>query len=935
MSIARRGLSVLVAALWSSSALAGEVPLYQPAPDWVTLAALPDTKAGASSPPILIFDSQQRIAKDTLWTYRDSATRVSTTEMLNQLATLTLPWMPDKGDLIIHELAIIRGSERVDLLAQGKTFTVLRREQNLEQRELTGLLTATMAVEGLRVGDVLRLRYTSTVKDAALDGRVQSSLLVPSSPLRLGFGRARIQWEEGSAAAWKLLATGDAKPEKKGQFTELNLTLPLAKQPDMPGDAPARYQNLPLLEVSTFANWADVSRVMAPLYQTKDLIAEGSPLAAEADAIMKARSKPIERAQLALQLVQDKIRYLALGMNGGNYVPQKPTQTWDSRYGDCKAKTLLLLSLLHRMGIEAEPVVAHTELGDLVKTRLPAAGAFNHVIVRAVIDGESLWLDGTGLGSRLEDIHDTPPFRTVLPLRMEGADLMPVPMHANARPAIDLTIESDQTASLDLPSPFTATALVRGQLSSVVTMAQAQLDKERQDDIVRRFFGRFLRGATFSDLEIVSDPQGATATLKAKGVQPPGWRIDGKKIKLGFSRTIEGIAFAPQRTRAAWAQIPVATANPLGTQYHLRIRLPDGGKGYALEGEPDSNLTVAGNIVSRKTRLEGGVLSVDERQDSTGAEIPVDQIPVERNRLSVEAAKAPRIVAPANATRQWDLTKGDPKGATQVATAETIYAKAIADNVDEKRAPPLLQRAGLFVALGNREAALKDLDQAMGIEADLGTYLRRASVKRDLGDLAGAQADVDAARDLNPSDFGATVLAANIRGERGDVDGALALLDERIDLGGETKAEYQESKANVMGEYGDATGALALVEELLADKPQDGGLLNARCWIKGTRSVGIDTALADCVTAVERDKSGFAALDSRALMYFRLGRYQDALTDLNAVLELAPGLAESRYMRAVVLTALNRKSEAQADLAIARRIRPRIDVAYARYGIKP
>ena len=128
---------------------------------------------------------------------------------------------------------------------------------------------------------------------------------------------------------------------------------------------------------------------------------------------------------MALELVQDKVRYLFNGMEEGNYVPQTPTQTWSVRYGDCKAKTLLLLAMLRELGIEAEAVLANSQLGDWLPRRLPTPGAFDHVIVRATIGGESLWLDGTGSGARLADLGDVPAFRHALPLRAAGAELAP------------------------------------------------------------------------------------------------------------------------------------------------------------------------------------------------------------------------------------------------------------------------------------------------------------------------------------------------------------------------------------------------------------------------------------------------------------------------------------------------------------------------------
>ena len=101
----------------------------------------------------------------------------------------------------------------------------------------------------------------------------------------------------------------------------------------------------------------------------------------------------------ALQLVQDQISYLANGMDGGNYIPQDAEFTWAKRYGDCKAKSVLLLALLKQMGIEAEPVLVASSGGDALPELLPVPGDFDHVIVHAVIGGTDYWLDGTNTGS--------------------------------------------------------------------------------------------------------------------------------------------------------------------------------------------------------------------------------------------------------------------------------------------------------------------------------------------------------------------------------------------------------------------------------------------------------------------------------------------------------------------------------------------------------
>src|SRR3546814_7572702 len=94
----------------------------------------------------------------------------------------------------------------------------------------------------------------------------------------------------------------------------------------MPDDAPLRFRRAPGREFSTFASWADLSRTIAPLYATAGTIRDSGALAAEVDRIAAATSDPKARADAALRLVQNEIRYLYRGMENGNYVPQAPEE---------------------------------------------------------------------------------------------------------------------------------------------------------------------------------------------------------------------------------------------------------------------------------------------------------------------------------------------------------------------------------------------------------------------------------------------------------------------------------------------------------------------------------------------------------------------------------------------------------------------------------
>ncbi|MFC3582058.1 DUF3857 domain-containing protein [Sphingomonas hylomeconis] len=917
------------------TAQAGDKPLYAPAPAWVKPApAIDAAKLSADAPIFLIMDSQQRLQDGEVASYSAQAARISSPQMLDAFGTVKLPWQPDKGDLTIHSAEIIRGTEHIDLLKGGDRFSVLRREEQLEQRMMNGMLTATMAVEGLRVGDVLYLAYSQTQKDMTLQGNVQAFAQLPADPVRAAFGRVRLLWPQGQDVRWKVSAAAPVpQVTTAGGYRELTMTVPLAKQPDMPGDAPPRFTRLPLIEATSFTDWSGISKIMAPLYAHEGLIAANSPLAGEVAKIAAAEQDPLKRAALALQLVQEKVRYLFKGMDNGNYVPQAPTQTWAARYGDCKAKTLLLLAILADLGIEAEPVLANSQLGDWVPERLPTPGAFDHVLVRATVAGESLWLDGTGSGTLLADIRDTPPFRTVLPLRPAGAALIPLAMRASARPEITADLQRDESAGLNLPAPFTLSVTMRGPLAQTLRGVQGQIGKEQLAAMASQMAAPFVgSGATIVTRGIRFDDAAGTATVTAGGIAYPSWERENERYRTTLDPALNELSFDPDRHRAAWRDIPVSTGNPEHYVMHLRVRLPDGGKGFALEGPPTMADTLVGKRIERSTSLADGAITSDIRQISSGAEIPVAEIGVARQKLAQAKQHMLRAVAPAAYPPEWQTVQAG-RQAKAFDPILALYKQGIADQPD--KAEGFTNRAWFYERIYDRTAAIADIGRAIAIEPTVSSYLWRARLYRTLGDKQKALADIMAARTIDPGSSDAIGQLAELYVDTGAKDKALALVDARIDEGGKDKTGFMQSKAELLGRLGDKDAAIRTIDAAIAESPGNPELLNGRCWLKGTMNVMLDTALKDCTKAIALSDSSEKVLDSRAMVYFRLNQFDDALADLDAALDQSPGLAASLYMRGVIHKKQGDSKAAALDLAAARMIAPLIDERYGQYGIVP
>lgn len=107
------------------------------------------------------------------------------------------------------------------------------------------------------------------------------------------------------------------------------------------------------------------------------------------------RRRRVGRAVQGLRLVQESLRYHSVGVGDGGYRPRAVETIWETRYGDCKDASRLLVAVLRRMGIEAAPALVNTRVGPDLEHEPPNATAFDHCIVRLTVDGGNWWVDPT------------------------------------------------------------------------------------------------------------------------------------------------------------------------------------------------------------------------------------------------------------------------------------------------------------------------------------------------------------------------------------------------------------------------------------------------------------------------------------------------------------------------------------------------------------
>ncbi len=537
------------------------------------------------------------------------------------------------------------------------------------------------------------------------------------------------------------------------------------------------------LQVSDYARWEDVSREFAPLYAKAETLGPDSPLKAEVAKIAAASSDPETRAAAALTLVQEDVRYVFKGMNLGGFVPTDADLTWRRRYGDCKAKSVLLVALLRELNISAEVAMVSVARGHDVADSLPGALIFDHVFVRATIGGQVYWLDPTRLHDSDLELIAMPRYVSALPINDQGADLELLSAPKPDKPLREYHIAYDASAGPKALTPVHIEYIFRGEAARNEYRRFVKLDDaDRQRSLkasipvaIRRTFDvskvafvydhatheahETLDGSTF--LPWVADP--ATGAL--------AFAVDRSAVVSNSSPTVtpapvplppvihpqpHSLKELAQIAPELGQPIPPPIVVPMPTppvvvpmiappspytlslsdwQYDrtiVTIILPRGGAGFTVDGA-DINKSVIGHDYVRTAAIKDGVFTMDLSSRTTQRDLSPSQETQARHDMIGFGD---------------DVKLKAPVGFKPSLVETEIRVKRSADTPEQFR-----DRADARLETGDYDGAMKDLDAALKLKADDASTINlrcflRAEANRD---LPAALTDCDRAVGLAPT----------------------------------------------------------------------------------------------------------------------------------------------------------------------------------------
>ena len=462
-----------------------------PTPAWVTpveAGAVDDKLLGQISEGAyyLLSDTQIRALTDDKIVYRHLASKAINATGVETVASIEIGFDPSYQRLTLHSLDVIRNGKAMHRLTSA-TVRILQRETELELRIYDGSKTANVFLDDIREGDIVEYSYSLRGRNPVFgSANTGSSNLQFGVPVARCFVRLLLPTDRTTQVSTRNSTQQPVVNERDGyrEYVWDNRNIPAL---DTEKGAPGWYDPYARAQWSDYANWAAVARWAQPLYQVPSNL--GPALTAEVERIAKSEKVPTQRLLAALRWVQGQVRYMGVEIGPGSHAPTAPSIVFDRRFGDCKDKSLLLVSMLDRLGIEAHPALVNTRVGRGLLKRLPSPGIFDHAIVSARIDGRTVWLDPTRATQKADLAHlYQPDFDVALVVDPATTELTSMKNAAAPVPRHTMHATFDASAGFDKPVHLTFVSVVEGDAAESL---RSKLASSNVEDLQKNYLNYY------------------------------------------------------------------------------------------------------------------------------------------------------------------------------------------------------------------------------------------------------------------------------------------------------------------------------------------------------------------------------------------------------------------------------------------------------------
>lgn len=775
-----------------------------PLPAWADVLPIPPAAATRRAVAVRLDDTHLLVGEKPVILV-NVAQQVLDPGALGQIGQISMQFIPQYQKLVLHKVAILRGDQVIDQTTTAQV-RFLQREAGLEQGIYSGVITASMLLSDIRVGDTLHLQYSIEGANPIFGGRYaqgvpwQRTMPVQLRRVTLNTPEVRqVQWQWNSD-----LAAPTIKPEasvrngmRRLRFEERDVPA-VELEPMLPRSAiPLRW-----LQFSEFADWAAVARWAEPLFPSDEpLPPELVPLV---QRWLRLPSRA-DQASQALQWVQSEIRYYSVSLGESSHRPHSPAEVLRNRYGDCKDKSFLLMRLLQSLGIPAHAVLASLSSPQGPGKVLASPLAFDHAVVLAKIDGRDFYLDPTRLGQRgpLDRMGQGLEDARVLVVDGRETTALSTVQSPNRREIFrnDLS-EKFKLDAFGEDGELEAQQQFTGLAAETLRLTVARFDPPRLQRLLvtaleRRYPGIGIIGAP----ELTDEVDQNRITIRAKFKVPQLATVDNGNWVMRFAPTNmqNTIALPPSAARTFALGMP---SFPVAVSYNAEMQWP---ASVSAVLDPATQRIANPAFTAEVTRsFRGNVSKTALRFEPLAASVAAKDVPT----MLADAKTMERAVGGLMVVAPNQVKDGGFLG---------IGRKTLQDNL-LARAKATVERTGK--AIGSSQLGGEDLAQALCL---------RSEAQTELGNSADALKDAQEAVRQAPSLGSAWVCQGNANWARGEFAAASNDFGKALAFGANAaNIYYRRGQARFFeGKLEQAADDFA---KAVADRPEASEKAYAQLW---------------------------------------------------------------------------------------------------------
>ncbi len=557
---------------FSSLSLAKVQLQFGPTPAWVkkvsTNTQTPNTREINDGYFLRMFEQEYNVT--THQTYQHTVREIISEAGIQSAANLTLNFNPSYEQISIHEVTVWRDGKPMNRLDKA-AFKIVANEEDLSRFIYNGNYTAYLILNDIRVGDKIEYSYTLTGDNPVFENKFFTSLVLQGTdPIAhmhyyiIAPGSRKLNFKYYNEAKPPVQQTVGGDMIYEWDLQNLNGI-------DVSDKIPSWYIAYPFIQISEFKDWTEVAQWGHSINKPTDK--PGGALGKRIKEIAdKYKDNKPGLLRALTDMVQTEIRYMGVEIGPYSHKANNPEKVYEQRYGDCKDKSLLLVSALLSVGIPAEMALVSTSSEEHVTERIPSPSAFNHAIVVAHLDDKEIWIDPTMSyqGSTGADIY-CPDYGNALVLGAGKTDLSPIPETNNGTLHYTEQYEAD-----DVKSPVTLTVITTysGGMADKIRASyanQSNVDLEKNFlDYYSNFYSKIERADT---LIIMDDKASNVLETTEKYIITDFFEYDSVNHNYPvsfYARMIKNMLPSVDNKK----KYPIATSYPYELHHSIRVKIP-------------------------------------------------------------------------------------------------------------------------------------------------------------------------------------------------------------------------------------------------------------------------------------------------------------------------------------------------------------------------